>query len=73
MSTYPNNLNGIAEWLVDTGFPFDWTTDKEPPAALLQRVCEVLADRGEETYSDYAASIAIETGWEVRPDPVRVA
>lgn len=67
MNVYPNTISGIAEWLVDTGFPFDWKTDKEPPAALLQRVCELWADRDGESYGDYAICIADETGWDVRP------
>jgi hypothetical protein len=40
--TQQPGLPEIAEWLVSTGYPFDWTTRVPPPSALRDAVIDAV-------------------------------
>jgi hypothetical protein len=60
-------LDEIARWLVDVGYPFDWSAPGHPvPEALRPPLAEAwhAHDAIDESVEDYYATLAEEAGWD---------
>ncbi len=55
MATDPGHhpvASEIATWLLDNGYPDDWTTEENPPKILLEALVIAIADRDGLSYDE---------------------
>lgn len=60
MSEIRTAIEQVADWLVETGYPFDYHFDARPPEALVEELARAWAARDGETVEDYRLAITIE-------------
>ncbi|MCW4026234.1 MAG: hypothetical protein NWE76_01960, partial [Candidatus Bathyarchaeota archaeon] len=60
------DLDAVVQWLVNAGFPFDWTMDRAwCPDSVMVGVCKEWAKRDKEDVLDIAWAIKMETGFDI--------
>jgi hypothetical protein len=52
-------IERVADWLAETGYPFDYHFDARPPEAFVDELARAWARRDNETVGSYRIAIAI--------------